>query len=1098
MTQRPKLSLSKLLSSLSLLVGLTLLATPAAAQNKKKAFVPKTQTAKEPELRARRAKAKDKKGPSLDGDQIQSRGRGVKGMAEAKWREAFGLLKKLIDNTSNDDPQKPELYFRMSEMFWERASARTIRAFDEEEKCLNAARGNESRANQCVARRKQGEAEAQGDRDQAIKIYKAIVQNFPDYPKLDGVLFALGYNYLRKGEAEGAKKIFAALIRRYPQSRYMPDTLLNLGEIYFEDGDVQAARKFYGKVASVYKQSSVYGYAVYKLGWCFFNMGDFTNALRQFLAVIDHTKKTKRGGKDRIQLRKEAERDLVRTYVNIPGANPTKAVAFFRKVAADNYLKLSERLAELYADTGQFQNSNKLFRELIRLQPGTYATFGWQLQILINTRNIGANPIQTVKELKRLVTLWKKVKNAKDAEPERVKKDEAGIEEQLRVMAVTYHQQALKTKAPADYALAYELYSDYIKVFPEGPNAYDMTFYFGELLYQQKKWKLAARAYEKVLAMKPSGKEDYTKDAAHGTVLAYKKLLQPTQERPDTKTAKDGKQGDAPVEVPQPKPIPEDYKRFLDAMALYIKYVKDSEYLVDIMYDESRIYYEFNHFDKAIPRFKKISEEHKDHRLAVFAANLLLDIYSLTKDIDAQHAQAKVYLKLYPEQRDPQLHALCKEIIQKYDFNKCRSFEGSRQYVKTARCFLRYARQFSTSEDVDKAYENAARNFERVKRIEDAIQARLALVNNVSGSPLVPEALYKIGLNLQALAIFSKASDALEFFGKKFPEREEAKEALRRAAVFRLGLGQYEKAETVSREYLKLVGKQDADKAALVFFGLGEIFEKQEDWKRVVRHYNQFLKDYRDSGQINLLLEAHTRKGNAYMSMKPKDTRKAQRAYKDAFESYKQLSKTQLDKLESRGRSAVAEARFKMGEAVFRELKGMQLKVRPYRNVKKFIKEMTKKIKKKSEIAVRARAVFLEVISYKSPTWAIAALARIGQIFEELSDEIYNIPAPKSFDEEQVEIFKGAMAERAEAPRAKAKESFELCLGKASELKWFNKWSDLAERRLAVLMPGKYRYNAERRAQPDHFGPDVVGKGFIAKLEEPPAPDDDDAEEGGQ
>jgi TolA-binding protein len=1075
-------------------VGLT--STSALAQGKKKAFVPKTQTATQPELRRKRTK-KEKKGPSLDAARMERGGRGgSKSMVEAKWRESFNLLKKLIDATPNSSPEKPELYYRMSEMFWERASSRTIRAFDEEERCLSAARG-ESAQNRCVAKRKQGEAEAQADRDQAIKIYRAIVQNFPNYPKLDGVLFALGYNYLRKGEAEGAKKIFAALIRRYPKSPYMPDTLLNLGEIYFEDGDVQAARKFYGKVAAVYKKSSVYGYSVYKLGWCFFNMGDYTNALRQFLAVIDHTKKSRRGGKNRIQLRKEAERDLVRTYVNIPGANPTKAIGFFRKVAPDSYLKLSERLAELYADTGQFENSNKLFRELIRLQKGTYATFGYQLQILINTRNIGANPIQTVKELKRLVTLWKKVRNAKDADPKRVKKDEAGIEEQLRVMAVTYHQQALKTNNPKDYALAYELYSDYIKVFPEGPNAYDMTFYFGELLYKQKKWKLAARAYEKVLKMKPSGKEDYTKDAAHGTVLSYKKLLQPTQARPATKTAKNGKQGDAPVEVPKPKTIPEDYQRFLDAMALYIKYVKNSEYLVDIKYDEARIYYEFNHFDKAIPRFKEISEKHSEHRLAIFAANLLLDTYSLTKNIDAQHAQAKTYLKLYPEERDPQLNALCKEIIQKYDFNKCRSFEGDRQYIKTARCFLRYAQRFKESEDVDKAYENAARNFEREKRIEDAIQARLALVNNVSGSPLVPEALYKIGLNLQALAIFSKASDALEFFGKKFPEREEAKEALRRAAVFRLGLGQYEKAEKVSREYLKLVGKKDAAKAALVYFGLGEIFEKQNDWPRVVRHYKQFLKNYRDSGQINLLLEAHTRIGNAYMSMKPKDTRKAQRAYKDAFESFKKLSKTQVEKLESRGRSAVAEARFKMGEAIFSEFKRTPLKIRARRNVQRHIKEMVKKIVKKSEIAARAKNVFEEVIKYGSPTWAIAGLARIGQIYEELYNEIYNVPAPKSFDEEQTEIFKGAMTDRSEPQRLKARDAFETCLREASRLKWFNKWSDLAERRLADLMPEKYRYNAEKRATPTNFGPDVVGKSFIAKLDEPVAPEDD-AEEGGQ
>lgn len=1073
------------------LVGLATLCSSAFAQNQKKAFVPKAQTGGELEERPRNKKAKT--GPSLDGESMQRRGR-AKMTAEGKWREAFNLLKQLIDNTPNSSPEKPELYYRMSEMFWERASARTINAFDDEEKCMSAARGEQAEA-KCLAARKEGEAAAQADRDQAIKIYRAIVQNFPNYPKLDGVLFALGFNYLRKGEAEGAKKIFAALIRRYPKSPYMPDTLLNLGEIYFENGEVDAARKFYGKVAKVYRGSSVWGYAVYKLGWCYFNIGDFENALRQFLAVIEHTKKQEGSKKNRLSLQREAERDLVRTYVNIPGANPTKAVAFFRKVTPDNYLKLSERLAELYADTGQFESSNSLYRELIRIQPGSYVVFTYQLQIFINTRNLGENPIQTIKELKRLVTLWDKVKTAKDAKPELVQKDETRIEEQLRMMAVQYHRQALKTKAQADYALAYELYSDYVKVFPTGPNAYDMTFYFGELLYQQRKWKLAAQAYEKVLQMKPEG--EYTKDAAHGTVLSYKKLLQPTQEKPETKTAKDGKQGDAPVEVPKAQEIPEDYQRFLDAMALYIKYVKDSEYLVDIMYDEARIYYEFNQFDKAIPRFKKISEQYKEHRLAIFAANLLLDTYSLTKNIDAQHDQCKdVYLKIYPPERDPQLNSLCVEITQKYDFNKCRSFEGSRQYVKTARCFLRFAQRFKDSEDVDKAYENAARNFEREKRIEDAIQARLALVNNVSGSPLVPEALYKIGLNLQALAIFSKASDALEFFGKKFPDREEAKEALRRAAVFRLGLGQYDKAEQVSREYLKLVGKQDEAKAASVFFGLGEIFEKQEDWKRVVNHNQEFLRTYRDSGEINLLLAANTRIGNAYMAMKPSDTRKAQRAYKDAYDAFKKLSNEQLTKLDSKGRSAVAEARFKMGEEIFRELKATPLKVKPYANVKKFISEMTNKIKTKSEIAVRAREVFLEVINFKSPTWAIAALSRIGQIFEDLSDEIYNVPAPKSFDEEQVEIFKGAMAERAEAPRAKAKESYELCLGKASELKWFNDWSDIAERRLADLMPEKYRYNAEQRAAPNHFGPDIVGRGFIAKLEEPPAPEE--AEEGGQ
>ncbi|MEZ4464561.1 MAG: hypothetical protein R3F43_08660 [bacterium] len=52
-------------------------------------------------------------------------------------------------------------------------------------------------------------------------------------------------------------------------------------------------------------------------------------------------------------------------------------------------------------------------------------------------------------------------------------------------------------------------------------------------------------------------------------------------------------------------------------------------------------------------------------------------------------------------------------------------------------------------------------------------------------------------------------------------------------------------------------------------------------------------------------------------------------------------------------------------------------------------------------------------------------------------------------------------------------------------------------------MPDKYRYNAEVRAQPTFFGPDIVGQRFIKTLDEvdDEAADDKaagDLEEGGQ
>ncbi len=1049
----------------------------AGAQDKKQSFVPEAQPNTQGDTGKRRAQ---RKGPGLGGEQFVRRQ--TEALAEEKWKEAFNLLKKLIQTTPDSDPAKPDLLYRLSEMYWERASATEMRAFDTEEQCLKQA-PNEAAAKRCTQTREQTAAGAQRYRDQAIEVYKHIVKNFPRYPRLDGVLFALAFNYQRKDQPDAAKKIYGELIRRYPRSVHVPDTLLNIGEIFFEDGKVAQAKKAYEKVTTSYRDSTVYGYALYKLGWCNYNLGKFKEALKVFLRVIEHGRKMK-GGRNRLTLIREAQRDLVRTYVHLEDANPNKAISFFQRVAPDDYLDLSEKLAEAYADTGQYEKSNQLFRNLIKRQRSSYRVVSFQTMIASNTQNLG-DQVKAIKELKRLVQLWAKVRGAKDADPDRVRKDEVRIEELLRRTAVDKHRLYMKTKNPDHAALAYDLYTDYVAIFPSTKNAYEMTFYFAELLYDLKKWKEAATNYEKALELQPKG--DHTKDAAHGAVLAYKELLnlaKPSQ--PETRSEGGGlvsesSEDGADVKIPEARPISEDHKAYIAACDLYSKYVEKSEFLVDIEYDAARIYYDFNHFDKAIPRFKNIAEKHRNHRLAIFAANLLLDTYNLKRDFDSLNKQVDIFLKLYTADRDPEFYELLTKLKQQSTFKNCQGIETTKKYIEAARCFRRYARKFPKSEYVDEALYNAALNYEREKQIERAIQVRLALVNNVGEGELVRKALYQIAGNLHALAIYSKASEAYEFYAENFPDTDEAKDAIRNAAVFREGLGQLDKATDNYLKYMKLVGRKDKEKASEVFFSLGKILEQQQEWNRVVSHYQKFLRDYGKVAKVDLIIEAHTRIGNAYMKFKRADEKKAQKAYERAYTTFMELPDADKKQVTT-GIAAVAEARFKMGEAIFVDLERKPLKGKSYRNLKRFVKEMTERIKERTLIVVDAQKIYLEVIQFRSPNWAIAALARIGQMYQALGNDIYNYPAPKSFNEEQVEIFKGQMTDMSEVQIGKAVEAYVLCMQKAQELRWFNQWSDLAEKQLANLRPQQYRYNAEKRAKPTYFGPDAVAQSVITEL----------------
>ncbi|MEE2756135.1 MAG: tetratricopeptide repeat protein [Myxococcota bacterium] len=1009
-----------------------------------------------------------------------------------KWRQLFKQLKKIIASTPDSDPAKPELYYRLSELFRERAAAISIRAFEAEDACLEKAE-LEAQQIECENKKAATVKSSQKYRDKAIELYMYIAQNFPQYPRLDNVLYALAFNYQQKGQPDKAKKIYSVLITKFPRSERVPDTLVNFGEILFQDGQADKAARIYKKVIASHKDSAVYGYARYKLGWCHFNMGLYTEALTDFLEVVKYSDKQRGGGRNKLVLKREAIRDIVKTYVHIDKATPKKALTFFRKIAPDQYLDLCEKLARLYADKGKFKRSNQMYGELIKVKKSSYRVVSYQRAIIENAESLGKQ-VDSVRELKRLVSLWKRAQKANDAEPKRVAQDKKGIEALLRRLATQYHRQASKTKSDEDYNIAYELYVDYMKTFAGGRDSYDMGYYFAELLMTLQKWGEAAENYEKILAQKPDG--EHSKDAASSVVVAYKKLLNITRSKTAASTIKggDGNSG----ENLSPKPISKPKQKFIDANKRYLKYVRGQSIETDISYDIALIYFDANQFDKAIPRFKEIAENKPKHELAVYAANYLLDSYVLQKDYTALNQAAKSLSSRFAPDAHPELVSRMTDIKQNATFNKCLEIEGKGKRIAAAECFLRYAQEFPESKYLAKAFLNAAVNYEKERQIEKSIRALMLIVNKASDSEEMPKALFQIAKNLTNLAIYGSASKAYEFYAKKFPGDDKALIALQNAAFYRMGLGEYDKAIENYQTYMKLVGKKDKAKAAEVYFSIGKIYEQRKQWAKVVSHYKKFLKNNAKDSTPDLEIDAFTRIGNAYweqskpfLRRKRKDwknfdmlNRAAQRAYNSAYQVFSALSLDEKKKLTS-GIASVSEARFRNGESIYINIKyRTKLRPRMYRKVDKFIAAMVEEIKKRGTLIESARKIYGEVIKLQSPNWAIAATARQGEMLEALSNAIYEYPAPPSFTEDQQEAFKGTLTDRAEAYRTQAIEAYMLCMKTAQELQWFNSYSDNAEKRLSILDPGKYRYNAEVRATPTNFGPPTIAPPVIRSLQE--------------
>ncbi len=133
----------------------------------------------------------------------------------------------------------------------------------------------------------------------------------------------------------------------------------------------------------------------------------------------------------------------------------------------------------------------------------------------------------------------------------------------------------------------------------------------------------------------------------------------------------------------------------------------------------------------------------------------------------------------------------------------------------------------------------------------------------------------------------------------------------------------------------------------------------------------------------------------------------------------------------------------------------------------------------KNKALESTRAIYQSVIQIKQAHWAIAAAARIGQLFQDFSGQLYTStvpkapPAPSGIDQVQWETdfhdsYCDGLTDQADKVEAKAIEGLSTCLDTSTRLSWFNEWSALCEGELNQLKPAEYPLAAEIRAQPGY------------------------------
>ncbi|HVZ86871.1 MAG TPA: tetratricopeptide repeat protein [Polyangia bacterium] len=1107
---------------------------------------------------------KKETGPVLTVDQfVEQKQEGVMKLVEAQ----IGKMKRLIAVTGDDDPQKPDFLFRLGELYGEKQHYNFNKARALDQKIYEM---QPNQRGQLQAAQKRYEDEQQKWLLAAVRSYIEATK-YRKYERMDEVLFRLAFLLTSVKKEDQAREFFHRLIKDYPNSKYIPDAYLSFAEYYFDKGEMDNALKFYEKVEQ-FPKSSVYPYAVYKKGWCYVNQGDYKTALETFVTVVRMSTegKVNVSAAQKQALIKEAKKDIVKAYAHVGG--PDKAWEFFQRTGGDYAPKMMEALAELYWEQGQFQDSSRVYKKVIAQNMDSPRICEWQNKIVRNTLSAG-NKKDQVQEIERLGAVYDKVADMKGMKKDQLEECRNTFHDTTKELALIWHKEAQKTKNQDTYALDKFIYKVYLDHFPKDKDSYEMSYYYGELLWTLENWKDAAEQYTKVVEMKPDGK--YVKDAAYAAVLAWKNALNVDDHEHEDQVKADQdklkeREGKKKIEAME---IPEYQKKMIGAFDTYIKYVPDAPELVTIKYRKARIFYEYNHFDEAAKLFEDIVRKYPKHELAIYSANLLLDSLNAQGKTKEVVAWVDKFLEMPELMKDPEFG---KQMISlksdTYDMEG-HQYEKEKNFKECGRSMLAAAEALPDHAKHAERLWNAGQCFQNAHLVGQALKARLALIQAHPKDPLAQKALFRVAAGYHQLAYYSKASDYYEDYASKFPGEKKATDALGNATTFRIGLGESDKAIADMDSFVKFYGSRKPQDAAGVFFQMGDVYEKEKKYDELTKHLETYLKKWGPQGGPDRQVLAHFRLGElSWKASCPKasedgacleikrvaatgrqkviydlnkklkkgkkikeakrtqcgpptsskiivyDRNKAQAA--KAIEHFQAVlkiwnkgaaaSKITGKDVESRASLAayaVAGSAFYLAESPYEAFlrvkfpEGLDFQQpSQYDNKRKAEakkkkaeesgKKFTSYLDEKSKGLNRARDQYLEVFKMKQAQWAIAASARIGQLYSDFVGQLYTAEIPKDLKEQDEwgnrprEIFCDALVDKAEPIESKAVEGFETCLKAATDYSWYNEWSRLCERELNQMKPTEYPLASEVKPEAGYVSTAMEETSVVPELSE--------------
>jgi tetratricopeptide (TPR) repeat protein len=372
----------------------------------------------------------------------------------------------------------------------------------------------------------QGEAETR----EAIAIYTKLLEQQPDYPRADVVLYQLSRGWEALGEPDKALGYLDALVAKYPSSLRMDEAQFRRGEILFSAKRYAEAQKAYEAASGYGARSEFYEQSLYKLGWSLFKQSENEASFEPFVRVLD------------LKLLDPAKPDAVTDPATLARADRELVADTFRVLSIGfsyvdgqetldrfvsrrgempyGYMLYSE-LGDLYVTKQRYTDAADTYRAFVNRYPDHERAPLLQMQAIEAYKKGGFAQLvldgkkEFVERYRLGSSFWA------NRTPEQFPLVAKELKTNLTDLAGYYHAEAQRSKKKADYHEAARWYREFLQSFPDDPESAGTNYLLAETLFESEDFRAAAVEYERTAYAYPFHAR--SSEAGYAALVCYER-----------------------------------------------------------------------------------------------------------------------------------------------------------------------------------------------------------------------------------------------------------------------------------------------------------------------------------------------------------------------------------------------------------------------------------------------------------------------------------------------------------------------------------------------------------------------------------------------